>query len=602
MLADRVQQRVDAVGAVDVRPARRAEEDVRARRDADVGVAGRLGVVVGLGLDDHARRRAVAHDAAEHVAGDLHDGTARRTAGPDGLNAIPRLTGLALIQFRARVRQLLAHAVQRRPALGDLALQPRALGEHGVELVVEHLRVPGEVLDAQIGQRAPRLDGLAHQAGHDPVRLAERHAAAHEQVGDVGGRDHLVRGRAGERLAPEADRPEHPARGLQAQVERVDRVEQVLLVLLHVLVVGQREAVHHPVEGAQVRDHARRLRAQELRGVGVLLLGHDRGARGPGVRDLAEAELLARPQHDLGAQPRQVRRAGGRGGQEVQHEVAVGDRVDRVRRHGREAEVVGQHPAVGREVHARQRAGAERQVRGRAEHELEAPRVAAEHPEIGQQVVAEVDGLGALEMRVAGHRPVQVGVGELDEHALEVLQALERRQRVCAREHRHVGGDLVVARARGVQLAADRPGDRRQPPLDRHVDVDVARLERELPVLELGLDPLQARQQRVAIGLGDDPGRREHLRVRARLLDVVGAEAPVVADRGVELREDPVGRLGEARHARQPTPAGTGHRVAGVSQDIDRRSERPQKRCLAGRRALGYVRSDVRHPAPRSLR
>ena len=33
---------------------------VGARREADVGVAGRLGVVVGLGLDDHARRVAVA--------------------------------------------------------------------------------------------------------------------------------------------------------------------------------------------------------------------------------------------------------------------------------------------------------------------------------------------------------------------------------------------------------------------------------------------------------------------------------------------------------------------------------------------------------------
>ena len=43
---------------------------------------------------------------------------------------------------------------------------------------------------------------------------------------------------------------EHPGRGLQAQVERVDRVEQVLLVLLHVLVVGQREAVHARRAGA----------------------------------------------------------------------------------------------------------------------------------------------------------------------------------------------------------------------------------------------------------------------------------------------------------------------------------------------------------------
>ena len=36
--------------------------------------------------------------------------------------------------------------------------------------------------------------------------------------------------------------------------------------------------------------------------------------------------------------------------------------------------------------------------------------------------------------------------------------------------------------------------------------------------------------------------------MRARLLDVIGAEAPVEADRGVELAEDRVLGLGEARH------------------------------------------------------
>ncbi len=52
-LADGVEHRVDAVGAVHVRPARRAEQRLGPRRQADERVAGRLGVVVGLGLDDH---------------------------------------------------------------------------------------------------------------------------------------------------------------------------------------------------------------------------------------------------------------------------------------------------------------------------------------------------------------------------------------------------------------------------------------------------------------------------------------------------------------------------------------------------------------------
>ena len=66
-----------------------------------------------------------------------------------------------------------------------------------------------------------------------------------------------------------------------------------------------------------------------------------------------------------------------------------------------------------------------------------------------------------------------------------------------------------------MQLAADRPGDLGQPPLDRHVDVLVVGRERERAVGELALDGVEARQQRVAVVVADDPRRREH-RARAR--------------------------------------------------------------------------------------
>ncbi len=71
LLADGVQQRVDAVGAVDVGAAGSAEQRAGAGGEPDVRVARGLALVVGLGLDDHPGGRAVLHDAADQRAGDL---------------------------------------------------------------------------------------------------------------------------------------------------------------------------------------------------------------------------------------------------------------------------------------------------------------------------------------------------------------------------------------------------------------------------------------------------------------------------------------------------------------------------------------------------
>ena len=142
-----------------------------------------------------------------------------------------------------------------------------------------------------------------------------------------------------------------------------------------------------------------------------------RRPRGEGLVELAEAELAARPDHDLRAEPREVHRAGRGGGEVVEDEVAVGGAVDRVVADVLEAEVVGDRAAVDLPVDPGEGAGAERHHRGAVERELEAQDVAAEHPEVGEQVVAEVDRLGALQVRVAGHRPVAVALGELEQAA-----------------------------------------------------------------------------------------------------------------------------------------------------------------------------------------
>ena len=130
-------------------------------------------------------------------------------------------------------------------------------------------------------------------------------------------------------------------------------------------------------------------------------------------------------------------------------------------------------------------------------------------------------------MRVAGQPPVEMRLRLVECHAGE---RVDRRHRVASRltdEHHDVGRDLVVARAGCVQLAPDATDDLRQAPLDRHVDVLVVGAERERPTAQLIRDAVEAAQEVRALGSGDDAARREHLRLRARLRDVVAPEALV---------------------------------------------------------------------------
>ena len=170
------------------------------------------------------------------------------------------------------------------------------------------------------------------------------------------------------------------------------------------------------------------------------------------------------------------------------------------------------------------------QVVGGGEAEVEALEVAAELPEVGEQVVREVHRLGALQVGVAGKRPVEVALGELDERAHQPEQQLLGGQAVRPHEHRHVGGHLVVARARGVELPAHRPGDLGQAPLDRHVHVLVAGSHLEAVLVDLLAHLGQAALERGQVLLRDDPAARQHARVRERLLEVVGRQ-PVVEAR-----------------------------------------------------------------------
>ena len=86
----------------------------------------------------------------------------------------------------------------------------------------------------------PALLALPHARAGDLVGHPERHALAHEPLGDVGREREALRR---ERLQPvgvEDHRRDHAAERGQQHLEGVDGVEDRLLVLLEVAVVRER--------------------------------------------------------------------------------------------------------------------------------------------------------------------------------------------------------------------------------------------------------------------------------------------------------------------------------------------------------------------------
>ena len=97
---------------------------------------------------------------------------------------------------------------------------------------------------------------------------------------------------------------------------------------------------------------------------------------------------------------------------------------------------------------ARERRAAQRQPVDAPAAVGEALRVAREHRLVGEQMVAERDGLRDLQVRVAGHDRVGVAFGEIDERAAQRCESRDERVDRVAQPQPQVGGDLVVARAR----------------------------------------------------------------------------------------------------------------------------------------------------------
>ena len=193
--------------------------------------------------------------------------------------------------------------------------------------------------------------------------------------------------------------------------------------------------------------------------------------------------------------------------------------------------------SIGKEVPASAAAPSGHSLR-RLRASRKAPGVAAEHLDIGEQVMAEGDRLGRLQMGEARHHHVGASSARVAERPLQAGDLEDERVDRVAHPEAEVDRDLVVARTRGVQAPGGRTDDLGEAALDVHMDVFERAREGEGPRLDFALDLVETLGDGLRVRRVDHALFGEHGDMGEGAGDVLGGELAVEADRGVDLLHD----------------------------------------------------------------
>ena len=291
---------------------------------------------------------------------------------------------------------------------------------------------------------ALHLFGGGPECAHHPVRFAERHALAHERVGQLD-REQVVRERRRDPVAIRCQRVDRRRECCEQQLERVRRVEHGLLVLLQILLVRAREALQQRRQPLRVREQPRALSPRQLEQVRVALLRQQARAGREPVRRREPAERRRAEEHEVFREPGQVDPQQRRRLQVLDGEVAIAHGIERICRHAREAEPGGERGAVVAERRAGHGAGAEREPVGGLARLGEALFIARKSLDVRQPPVREPHRLRRLEVRVRRACEVARVACLRDQRALQLAHALDRRVAQPHDVHAQQRGDLVVA-------------------------------------------------------------------------------------------------------------------------------------------------------------
>ena len=223
--------------------------------------------------------------------------------------------------------------------------------------------------------------------------------------------------------------------------------------------------------------------------------------------------------------------AGGHGTAQLNAEVAVRYTVDGVPAGGGKAQLLGRIKAVQRVGSTGQCAGPQRAL---GVHTgggvLQAAQVAQQHPGVGHQLVAESNGLGTLQMSIAGHDVTGPFFGLVTQHgnqffnlALDMLAGFPQIQA-------DVQCHLVVAAAAGVQPLTGITHAGSQGLLYKGVYILGVGVNFQCAAVQILQNRVQPLVNIVHILLGDNPLTAQHGRVYQAALDILPNHPRIKAD------------------------------------------------------------------------
>ena len=145
-------------------------------------------------------------------------------------------------------------------AAGDAGLER----DLGVKIVFEDVGIGLIGLERQLLKDGVVRDAVRHQLAGNFIRAAEGDALFRQIIGQIRGVDEaLLRGQQ-HVFGFSLHGREHRGHDLQAELRRVDAVEHGLLILLHILVVGEGQALERGEQGDEIAVDPACLAAAEL--------------------------------------------------------------------------------------------------------------------------------------------------------------------------------------------------------------------------------------------------------------------------------------------------------------------------------------------------